>query len=271
MSVEMPERVAAPPGTTPGIPPEAPPDTLGEVDPRRSTIQAIDRAAEVLGLLERGSRLTPGQVSARLGLNRTTAHRYLQSLQHAGFLGPSLGPGPLLDQLSALVSVRRRVLDLAPAVMRPLAAATGLTAVMSVMARSGAVVALVEEPPEDRVLLTIRVGTPLAPRMAQTRVLAAFQSDAALLDRVHATLTLTQAAVEREVLVSVRRHRVAWGEDLENEAFASVAVPVFVGHEVPAAIALIGTTTTLDRTRPTGSPVGQLQEAAQALASLILG
>lgn len=42
-------------------------------------------------------------VAGRLGLNRTTAHRYLPSRYRAGLLSASLGPGPLPDQLTALV------------------------------------------------------------------------------------------------------------------------------------------------------------------------
>lgn len=69
----------------------------------RTTIQSIDRAADILALLDQDTpALTAVLVAERLGLNRTTAHRYLQSLQRAGFLSAALGPGPLLDQLSAL-------------------------------------------------------------------------------------------------------------------------------------------------------------------------
>ena len=51
-------------------------------DSDRGSIQSIDRAALVLGLLDQHTRtLSPAVVAERLGLNRTTAHRYLQSLQ----------------------------------------------------------------------------------------------------------------------------------------------------------------------------------------------
>ena len=112
----------------------------------RGSIQSIDRAANVLSLFDQNTRtLTAALVSERLGLNRTTAHRYLQSLQSSGFLDGSYGLGPLVDQLSALLAGRQQLLGLAPAIMRQLSDHTGLTCVLSFLGRTGAVVTLVEE------------------------------------------------------------------------------------------------------------------------------
>ena len=88
----------------------APGDSTGDAellalpDPDKGSIQSIDRAALVLGLLDQDTRtLSPAIVAERLGLNRTTAHRYLQSLQSSGFLDAGYGLGPIFDQLSALL------------------------------------------------------------------------------------------------------------------------------------------------------------------------
>ena len=236
---------------------------------RTATIQSIDRAASVLALLDQDTgSLTPALVADRLGLNRTTAHRYLQSLQRAGFLNTAFGPGPLLDQLSALVSVRQQILTLAPAVMRQLSDGTGLTSVLSFLGRSGAVVTLVEEANQATIVLTVRVGTVLEHRAAQTRVLLAFQSDPAAVARAHERLTPTEAAVERHALVDVRRHRVAWA-DLDREGFVSVAVPVFATRNVQAAMALLGTTAMLRPADQSTERVRALEQAAQTLGSLV--
>lgn len=234
----------------------------------RGLIQAIGRAADVLALLDQDTpRLSAPLVAERLGLNRTTAYRYLQSLQQAGFLSVTAGPGPLLDQLSALVSVRQRVIALAPSIMRQLSDSTGLTSVLSFPGRDGAVVTLVEEPQQTTILLTIRVGTVLEAKSAQTRVLLAFQSDPRAITRAHAMLPPDQAARERQALADVRRHRVAWA-DLGRAGLASVAVPVLATYDVQAAMALIGTTAMLN---PSGSPerVSALQEAASTLGSMV--
>ena len=233
------------------------------------TIQSIDRAANILALLDQDTRsLTPALVAEQLGLNRTTAHRYLQSLQGAGFLSATFGPGPLLDQLSSLVSVRQQIVNLAPAVMRQLADTTGLTTVLSFLGRSGAVVTLVEEANQGTVVLTIRVGTVLEAKAAQTRVLLAFQSDSAATTRAHATLSPAEAAAEHDGLDNVRRYRIAWA-DLDREGVASVAVPIFARAEMPAAMALLGTTTMLRPRERETDRVRALEEAAQTLSSMI--
>ncbi|MFD6609158.1 IclR family transcriptional regulator [Micromonospora chalcea] len=239
------------------------------VDTDRTMIQSIDRAANVLALLDQHTRsLAPGLVAERLGLNRTTAHRYLQSLQRAGFLSASFGPGPLLDQLFALVSVRQQLLTLAPAVMRQLSDTTGLTTVLSFLGRSGAVVTLVEEPHQGTIVLTARVGTVLELKAAQTRVLLAFQADPATVTRAHASLTPAEAAVERQALARVRRHRIAWA-DLDRAGLASVAVPIFATYDVQAAMGLLGTTEMLNPADRPSARVAALEQAAETLGSMI--
>jgi DNA-binding IclR family transcriptional regulator len=243
--------------------------TADVIGSERTTIQSIDRAADILALLDQDTRsLTSAVVAERLGLNRTTAHRYLQSLQVAGFLSATFGPGPLLDQLAALVSVRQQILTHAPAVMRDLADETSLTTVLSFLGRSGAVVTLVEEANQDTIVLTVRIGTVLEAKAAQTRVFLAFHSDPALMKRAHAKLSPAEVVLEQDGLVTVRRHRLAWA-DLDGEGVASVAVPVFTRSEMPCALALLGTTTMLPPRDRFAEPVHALERAAQTLGSMI--
>lgn len=240
----------------------------GDAD-RTGGIQSIERAANVLALLDQHTMtLTPAIVAERLGLNRTTAHRYLQSLQVAGFLSASYGPGPLLDQLSALVSVRQQILGMAPAILRRLSDRTKLTCVLSFLGRSGAVVTLVEEANEGAVVLTARVGSVLEPRAAQTRVLLAFHSDPQVVSRAHASLSPARAREEELALAHARRDRVAWA-DLGQVGLASVAVPVFGRHGVEAAMAMLGTTAMLDPGDSHSDRVRALQAAATTLGSLL--
>jgi DNA-binding IclR family transcriptional regulator len=240
---------------------------VAEVD--RGPIQSIERAAMVLSLFDRDTHtLTAAIVSERLGLNRTTAHRYLQALQSSGFLGSGYGPGPLLDQLAAFISGRHRVLSLAPGIMRHLSDRTELTVVLSFLGRSGAVVTLVEEASAGTVVLTVRVGTVLELKAAQTRVLLAFQSDPSVVAGMHAGFDTEEALRERAELATVRRDRLAWA-DLGRVGLASVAAPIFGGGDVEAAMALIGTTSTLSPQEGPGAPVESLQRAAEKLSSLM--
>ncbi|WP_144874584.1 IclR family transcriptional regulator [Microbacterium sp. 1.5R] len=212
----------------------------------RGPIQSIDRAAAVLGLFDENTRaLTTALVADRLGMNRSTAHRYLHALQTAGFLSPGNAPGPLIDQLAALVSSRQQVVALAPPILRRLADRVGLTAVLSFRAREGAVVTLVEEAPEGTILLTVRPGTVLELRAAQTRVLLAYHTEPSAVARALADLTPAEARLEQAELAKVRRDRLAWA-DLRRTGLESVAVPVFGGgNDAVATIALIGTTALL--------------------------
>lgn len=238
-------------------------------DGERGSIQSIERAAMVLSLFDQDTRvLTPVIVSERLGLNRTTAHRYLQSLQVSGFLSAGHGPGPLLDQLSGLVSERQQLLALAPSVMRQLSDRTGLTAVLSFLGRSGAIVTLVEEAHEGTIILTVRVGTVLEVKAAQSRVLLAFQADPSVVDKLLVTLSSADARAEQAQFATARRDRLAWG-DLGRVGLASVAAPIFGGRDVQAAMALIGTTAMLSpEDAESAGRVQLLQSAAERLGAV---
>jgi len=248
----------------------ATPQSRVDASIEQGPIQSIDRAANVLSLFDGQVRtLTAAFVSERLGLNRTTAHRYLQALQISGFLSPTYGPGPLLDQLSGLVSSRQQILTLAPPIMRQLSDSVGLTVALSFLGRSGAVVTLVEEVMEGTIILTIRVGTLLEIRAAQSRCLLAFNSDPAVVTRVLSSLSPAERRAEQTELAKVRQENVAWA-DLRRTGLASVAAPVFSGPHVQAAIALLGTEELL-----TGSEgqrrVELLSDAAAELSALVTG
>lgn len=240
---------------------------LPEAD--KGSIQSIERASQVLALFDQDTQnLTAADVSERLGLNRTTAHRYLQSLQSSGFLDRSNGPGPLLDQLSAVVSGRRRVLTLAPPIMRRLSDRTGMTVVLSLLGRSGTVVTLVEEAAVGSIVLTVRVGTILELTSSQTRVLLAYQSDPAVVASYLAPLSERENSNLQGELAKVRRERIGWA-DLRHLGLAAVAAPVFGSGDIQAAMALLGTEKMLPSTDRSAAEVEMLREAAESLSKLV--
>ncbi|WP_144874572.1 IclR family transcriptional regulator [Microbacterium sp. 1.5R] len=246
---------------------EETPTSLPEIE--RGAIQSIERASAVLALLDQDTRtLTPALVAGRLGLNRTTAHRYLQSLQGAGFLDAGYGLGPLFDQLAALISGRQQILSLAPGIMRELSDAAESTCVLSMLGRGGAVVTLVEEALRGTIILTVKVGTNLEVRAAQSRALLAFQSDPDVVARAHAGLAPAEIARESQELARVRRERVAWG-DLGRIGLSSVAAPVFGAHDIQAAIALLGTSAMLPSGESRTEKVQLLRDAADRLSDLL--
>lgn len=241
----------------------------GGADGDRGSIQSIDRAAEILALFNQDTQhLSVAIVSERLGLNRTTAHRYLASLQSCGFLSKNRGPGPLLDQLAAFVFGRRDVLTMAPPIMRQLSDRTGLTVVLSLLGHSGPVVTLVEEAAVGPIVLTVRLGTVLDVQSAQARVLYAFQSEPSVVARHLSRLDEAEAIKERAELAKVRRDRLAWA-DPSHLGHAAVAAPIFGSRDIQAAMALLGTTQMLPNSERSAEAVGLLREAADKLSQLI--
>lgn len=237
----------------------------------KGAIQSIERAGQILSLFDQDTlNLSVAIVSDRLGLNRTTAHRYLLSLQSSGFLDKTNAPGPILDQLSAFISGRRKVLSLAPPIMRKLSDDTQMTVVMSLLGRSGPVVALVEESAIGTILITVRVGTVLMQKSAQSRVLVAFQSDQGAVARHVDGMSESEALVEQAELAKVRRERLGWA-DLGHLGLAAVAAPVFGSRDVQAAMALIGTSKSLPTSDKSAGLAKKLQEAATELSALVGG
>ncbi|MES2170317.1 MAG: helix-turn-helix domain-containing protein [Actinomycetota bacterium] len=240
-------------------------------DSEKSAIQSIERVGQILSLFDHDTHtLSVAVVAERLGLNRTTAHRYLLSLQNSGFLDRENGPGPILDQLSAFIAGRRKVLTLAQPIMRELSDETGMTVVMSVLGRTSPVVALVEESAARAILVTVRVGTILAPTSAQSRVLVAFQSDQSAISRHVEGMSEAESRAENAELTRVRKERVAWA-DLDHLGLAALAAPVFGGRDVQAAMALIGTATMLRHSPATDSLVAELTSAAMQLSKRVGG
>lgn len=246
---------------------EQSPMFLPETD--KGSIQSIERASQVLALFDQDTQtLSAAVIAERLGLNRTTAHRYLLSLQSSGFLNRTNGPGPLLDQLSAVVSARRKVLTLAPPIMRRLSDQTGMTAVLTTLGRSGPTVMHVEESSYGTIVLTVRVGTILELKSAQGRTLLAYQTDPATVARYHSVLSEPEALQEQEELARVRRERIGWA-DLAHLGLAAVAAPIFGSRDVQAAMALLSTEKMLPRTDRSAGWVEMLRESADGLSKLI--
>jgi DNA-binding IclR family transcriptional regulator len=114
----------------------------------------------------------------------------------------------------------------------------------------------------------VRFGTVLELRAAQSRVLLAFQSDPAIIERMHASLSPTELDVETRELEQVRRRGVAWA-DLGRLGLSSVAVPVFGPHDIQAALALLGTSESLPPDDGSAKTLAQLADAAQHLSGLL--
>jgi DNA-binding IclR family transcriptional regulator len=235
-------------------------DTPGEDTAAPGEIQAVSRAAQILGLLgPEVPELTAAGTAELLDLNRTTAYRYCISLVAAGLLdrGGRPGtfiPGRLLLQLGTYALGRRAVMDLAPPHMRQLCADTHMTAVMSLWGSAGPVVSRVEEDTTRTVLITVRVGSHLDLESAQAKVFLAFNGDQFNADRLLAGLPAHQHHRLHEEIEQIRR--TGRNVTANQNGVTAVAAPVFDEYGICAALAIIGTDDTLSP--DPGSPQARL-------------
>lgn len=214
-------------------------------------IQAVTRAAEILGLFGPGTpELSAAEAADRLGLNRSTAYRYCMSLTAAGLLerGIEAGkfiPGKLLLQLGAFSIGRRKVMQLAPSYMQTLSENARATAVLSLWGASGPVVSRVEESPDPLALVTVRVGAQLPLNAAQAVVFLAFHPDQLAMDRLLGNLAPAQRAAQQADIDRVRR--TGHYSTAASPGVVGIAAPVFDEYGICASLAILGTDNALSQ------------------------
>jgi DNA-binding IclR family transcriptional regulator len=210
-------------------------------------IQAVSRTAQILTLFgPETPEITVAEAAERLGLNRTTLHRYFVSLEAAGLLERTeernsvFTPGRLLLQLGAFAIGRRKVIQLATPHMRDLTRTTGLTVVLSLWGPSGPVVSHVEDDESHGTIVTVRVGSQLPLNTAQALVYLAFLPDQLTADRLLGTLPADQRMHVREQIAGIRERGMS--EPILNARGISViAAPVFDKAAICATLAFVGT------------------------------
>ena len=137
------------------------------VTAREQDIQAVSRTAQILGLFSPETpELSVAEATRRLGLKRTTVHRYFSSMISSGLLervedSALVRPGRSILQLGSFMLGQQRIMQMAPAYMRELALEIKISIVLSLWGTSGPVVSLVEEA-DHPTLVTVRVGSQLA-------------------------------------------------------------------------------------------------------------
>ena len=157
--------------------------------PDSGGLQVVARTAQILRLLD-SDRTTVriNLVADELGIGRTSAHRYLQSMASEGLLqragDGAYRLGPLLAGLGAAMLTRTRVVDLGRPLIKDLAEDSEETAVLGIWTGSNAVAMLCEEPRGKTVNMTVRIGAPLPLDSAQGIAFLASQTDNTTLERV---------------------------------------------------------------------------------------
>jgi DNA-binding IclR family transcriptional regulator len=220
--------------------------------------QSVERAARLLGLFSpEEPELTLAQLTERLGTSRATTHRYTLALRRVGLLRFDSGAavyslGPRIVELAATALAGLRIVRIAGPTMERLVAELNETVVLSIWDGEQPVVVRVDDNTDRLVRIVVRTGSRL-PRAesAQGKVFMAFGADSGEL-----------SASEREEIMDAR---VAVNSEVV-EGIRAIATPVFQGDELAAAMALVGTTTSL-ADDPRSHAASRLRAAAERLSA----
>lgn len=142
-------------------------------------IQVVARIATLLDCLDPDSPYLDTQITAKaLGVGRSTAHRYLVSLEKRRLLrrrdATTYELGPVLSRLGTLALSRLGVLEAAGPVMQELGREIHNTVVLSVWGGRAPVIARVVPDNSRITTISVEVGRSLPPDAAQSRVFAAY-------------------------------------------------------------------------------------------------
>jgi DNA-binding IclR family transcriptional regulator len=245
---------------------------------RRSTIQSVDRAAQILKVLASGPRrLGVSEIADRMGLARPTVHGLLQTLQAHGFVEQDRDSDKY--QLGAgLLHLGNSYLDLNELRGRSIVHAERLAARAGAGVRvgvlHGSVVVVVHHVfRPDAAFQVLEVGAQLpAHATALGKALLAFAPPELVSDLVSEELprltrrTLTAPALRAE-LRQIRERGIARERDEAVLGEASVAAAIFdhSGHAV-GAIGVVGDTNVLLPRAPSRELSAAVTEAARGIS-----
>lgn len=241
-------------------------EALDEARQPKGDIQVIARSAQVLQMFSGPQKsIRVVDVAPLLGVGRTTAHRYLSSLAAAGFLerdNDGYVIGPLLVQLGVQAMSSMLVLEIAEPYLQRLCDETALTAVLGLWGGQNLVVARSQEPRDQLINLSVRVGSPLPIDSAQSMVAMSFMEK----DIVERRLSLVNSAVAKQVRATsdeVLQNGFAVS-DTVTHGVRSIAAPVLDGRGMLCAtIAVVGTVFTVPADLQSGQVLSLLTTAEQ--------
>ena len=225
---------------------------------QESAIQSVARAAHILGFFTVGRpRRSLSEITARLGVSRATAHRYTVALRQANLLrfDPATNEytlGPQVLTLSAAAGAGLPVVAIAGPHMEELVRKVNETVVLSIWDGEAPIVVRVDDNPDRMVRISIHTGARLTPfRSSQGRVFCAFlpESDVAGLRRALKREPGLGAALRR-----IRKEGIAEASEVEP-GIRALAAPVYQGDRCIAAVAIVGTTSSVPES--TGSAMAK--------------
>jgi DNA-binding IclR family transcriptional regulator len=188
-------------------------------------LQVVARVVQLLRLLAVNETIDLVSAAEELGVGKSTAHRYLASMENHGLLQRRdrnrYEFGVLLAELGTMALSRLGVLDLAGPVMEDISVRLRHTVVLSVWNGTRPVVAEVREDRSRTAHVSIAVGSHLGPNAAQTVIFWAFRNESFYQFRED---TPPVSATDAE-LAEVRRTGIAFRES-RRDGVSAVATPI---------------------------------------------
>ena len=216
--------------------------------------QSVERAAAILSFFTVDEpELTLAQLTARLGASKPTTHRYTMALRRVGLLRYDRPRavytlGPRIVELATAALAGLRIIKVAGPYMERLVDEVNETVVLSIWDGEAPVVVRVDDNTDRLVRINVRTGSRLPPETsAQGKVFAAF------------------SGAGGDEGAGIRRIGMA-SNALVVEGICAIAVPVFQGEELAAAMAIVGTTASV-QTDPRAEMCRRLRDTASALST----
>jgi DNA-binding IclR family transcriptional regulator len=216
--------------------------------------QSVERAAAVLSFFTVDEpELTLTQITARLGASKATPHRYTMALRRTGLLRFDRARsvytlGPRIVELATSALAGLRIIKVAGPYMERLVSEVNETVVLSIWDGEAPVVVRVDDNTDRLVRINVRTGSRLPPdTSAQGKIFAAF------------------SGADGEEAVRIRAAGMS-SNAMVVEGICAIAVPVFQGEELVAAMAIVGTTASV-QTNPKAHMCRALRDTAAALTT----
>ncbi|MEV4075588.1 IclR family transcriptional regulator [Nonomuraea fuscirosea] len=227
-------------------------------------LQVVARVVQLLRLLGEAGTIDLVSAAQELGVGKSTAHRYLASMENHGLLQRRdrnrYEFGPLLAELGTMALSRLGVVNVARPILEQISLRVRHTAVLTIWNGRQAVVAQVHEDSSRTAHVSIRNGSTLRRGTAQDCVFRAFHDQSFY----HFRKEAVDLSLEADNLEEVRRTGVAIRSSA-SEGVRAVAVPVRdAADRVVAAIAVIGVTQLVPE-EDDSDVVMTLREGAQAI------
>lgn len=238
----------------------------------KGDLQVVARVAAILRLFSpHRQTIRPIDASEELGLQKSTAHRYLSSLENHGLLkrvdGTCYTLGPVIDRLSVLTENRLRLMEAAGVVMEELSRATRQTSVLSVWGGDDPVIARAAVDPTQDTHVTVRVGASLPLSSAQGLTFLAFLHKST---RDRLLKSYPEASNMRQKADAIRAAKFACHERVVD-GIRAISIPVFSADgEIQASLALVGTANGVPPNPDSGQALA-LKAAGQRLMNLLSG